>query len=50
MTNSQAISLLSQLTNDEIREQLELADMSLSISELDDQQVYQLAIDCLTDY
>ena len=50
MTTSQAINLLDELTYDEIREQLELADMSLSISELDNQQVYHLAIDCLTDY
>ena len=50
MTTSQAIALLDELTYDEIREQLELADMSLSVSELDNQQVYQLAIDCLTDH
>ena len=50
MTNSQAINLLEDLTYNEIREQLELAEPTISISELDDQQVYQLAIDCLTDY
>ena len=48
MTTSQAINLLDELTYDEIREQLELAGID-GISELDEQQIYQLAIDCLTD-
>lgn len=49
MTTSQAINLLDELTYGEIREQLNLAGID-GISELDDQQIYQLAIDCLTDY
>ena len=48
MTTSQAINLLDELTYDEIREQLELAGVD-GIGELQDQQIYQLAIDCLTD-
>jgi hypothetical protein len=49
MTQAQAINLLDELTYGEIREQLELANVE-GISELDNQQIYQLAIDCLTDY
>ena len=49
MTNLQAINLLSELTYCEIREQLELANVS-SISELDNQQIYDLALEILTDY
>ena len=48
MTTSQAIRLLDELTYLEIREQLDLAGID-GISELDNQQVYSLAIDCLTD-
>ena len=48
MTTSQAINLLDELTYLEIREQLDLAGID-GISELDDEQIYQLAIDCLTD-
>ena len=49
MTKAQAITLLDELTYGEIREQLELAGVN-GISELDNQQIYSLAIDCLTDY
>jgi len=49
MTKSQAINLLNELTYGEIREQLDLAGVD-GTSELDNQQVYSLAIDCLTDY
>ena len=49
MTTSQAINLLDELTYGEIREQLDLAGID-GISELDNEQIYQLAIDCLTDY
>jgi hypothetical protein len=49
MNTIQAINLLGELTYGEIREQLDLAGIE-SISELDDQQVYALAIECLTDY
>ena len=38
-----------ELTYLEIREQLDLAGID-GISELDDEQIYQLAIDCLTDH
>ena len=48
MTTSQALSLLSELTYLEIREQLDLAGID-SISDLDDEQIYSLALDCLTD-
>ena len=49
MTTSQAIHLLDELTHLEIREQLELAGID-GISDLDNEQIYQLAIDCLTDH
>ena len=49
MTTLQAINLLSELSYCEIREQLELANVN-SISELDDQQIYNLALEILTDY
>ncbi len=49
MTNLQAINLLSELTYSEIREQLDLASVG-SLSELDDQQIYDLAFELLTDY
>jgi len=49
MTTSQAISLLDELTYLEIREQLDLAGID-GISDLDDEQIYSLAIDYLTDY
>lgn len=49
MTQSQAITLLEQLTYDEIREQLDLAGID-GLSELDNQQIYSLALDHLTDY
>ena len=48
MTTSQAINLLNELTYLEIREQLDLAGVD-GISELDNQQIYSLALDCLTD-
>ena len=48
MSTLQAINLLDELTYSEIREQLELAGID-GISELDNEQIYQLAIDCLTD-
>jgi hypothetical protein len=57
MTQAQAINLLDELTYGEIREQLKLLSETLldlvgidCLSELDDQQIYSLAIDCLTDY
>ena len=49
MTNSQAISLLSELTNVEILEQLELSSVG-DLSELDNEQIYSLALELLTDY
>ena len=49
MTTSQAINLLDELTYGEIREQLDLAGID-GTSELDNEQIYQLAIDHLTDY
>ena len=49
MTKAQAINLLDELTYGEIREQLDLAGID-GISELDNEQIYSLAIDCLTDY
>ena len=49
MTTAQAINLLDELTYGEIREQLDLAGID-GISELDNEQIYQLAIDHLTDY
>ncbi len=49
MTQAQAINLLNELTYGEIREQLDLAGVN-GISELDNQQIYSLAIDYLTDY
>ena len=49
MTTAQAINLLEELTYGEIREQLDLAGID-GIGELDNEQIYQLAIDCLTDY
>ena len=49
MTTSQAINLLDELTYLEIREQLDLAGVD-GISDLDNEQIYQLAIDCLTDH
>ena len=49
MTTLQAINLLDELTYLEIREQLDLAGID-GISDLDNEQVYQLAIDCLTDH
>ena len=48
MTTSQAIRLLDELTYLEIREQLDLAGI-YGISELDDEQIYSLALDHLTD-
>jgi hypothetical protein len=49
MTQAQALSLLSELTYGEIREQLDLAGVD-GLSELDNEQIYSLAIDYLTDY
>jgi hypothetical protein len=49
MHKAQALSILAELTYGEIREQLDLAGVD-GLSELDDQQVYSLAIDYLTDY
>jgi hypothetical protein len=49
MTTSQAISLLEELTYGEIREQLDLAGID-GTDQLDNEQIYSLAIDCLTDY
>ena len=49
MTQAQAVRLLAELTYGEIREQLDLAGIT-GTSELDDRQVYSLAIDCLTDH
>ena len=48
MTISQAINLLDELTYLEIREQLDLAGID-GIDELNNEQIYSLAIDCLTD-
>ena len=48
MTNLQAINLLDELTYLEIREQLDLAGVD-GISELDNEQIYSLALDYLTD-
>ncbi len=48
MTTAQAINLLDELTYLEIREQLDPADID-GICELDKEQIYSLAIDCLTD-
>ena len=48
MTTLQAFNLLAALTYLEIREQLDLAGID-GISELDNEQIYSLAIDCLTD-
>ena len=48
MTTSQAIRLLAELTYLEIREQLDLAGID-GISELDNEQIYSLAVNCLTD-
>tara|TARA_R110001592_G_scaffold262317_1_gene527374 strand:+ start:1160 stop:1309 length:150 start_codon:yes stop_codon:yes gene_type:complete len=48
MTTLQAINLLDELTYLEIREQLDLVGVD-GISELDNEQIYSLAIDCLTD-
>ena len=49
MTNSQAVNLLSELTTVEIREQLELSSVA-DLSELDNEQIYSLALELLTDY
>ena len=49
MNQAQALSLLSELTYGEIREQLDLAGVD-GLSELDNQQTYSRAIDYLTDY
>lgn len=49
MNTFQAIRLLDDLTYGEIREQLDLAGMD-GIDQLDNEQIYSLAIDCLTDY
>jgi hypothetical protein len=49
MHKAQALSILDELTYGEIREQLDLAGVD-GLSELDDQQIYSLAIDYLTDY
>jgi hypothetical protein len=49
MTQAQAINLLDELTYLEIREQLDLAGID-GLSELDNQQIYSLALDHLTDY
>lgn len=48
MTTFQAINLLDELTYLEIREQLDLAGID-GISELDNEQIYSLMIDHLTD-
>jgi hypothetical protein len=48
MTKLQAIALLDELTYGEIREQLDLANID-GVSELDNQQAYALALECLTD-
>ena len=48
MTQLQAIALLDELTYGEIREQLDLANID-GVSELDNQQAYALALECLTD-
>ena len=52
MTTSQAIKLLEELTSDEIREQLELSGccIDLDLEMMTVLQIYQLAIDCLTDH
>ena len=48
MTNyNQASAYLAQFTLDEIRDLLELE--GVSVNELDNQQVYETAIDCLLD-
>ena len=51
MTTSQAITLLDGLTYGEIREQLELSGcfIEFDLEECDNQQVYQLALQELTD-
>ena len=49
MNKCQAIRLLEELTYGEIREQLDLAGVD-GTSELDNEQVYSLALECLIDY
>ena len=49
MSTLKAIKQLDDWTYLEIREQLELEGID-GISELDDEQVYRFAIECLTDY
>ena len=49
MNVTQAIKLLDELTYGEIREQLDLAGVD-GLDQLDDQQIYSLAIEYLTDY
>ena len=48
MTTFQAINLLDELTYLEIREQLDLAGID-GIDQLDNEQIYSLMIDHLTD-
>jgi hypothetical protein len=47
-TFSKAAAILSHLTFDEIREQLDLAGLD-GIAEMDNEQVYSLAIKCIGD-
>jgi len=47
-TFSKATAVLAQLTFDEIREQLDLAGLD-GIAEMDNEQVYNLAIKCIGD-
>ena len=51
MNTSQAIDLLDELTYLEIREQLELSGccIDVDLEEYGNEQIYQLAIDHLTD-
>jgi hypothetical protein len=52
MTTSQAINLLDGLTYSEIREQLELSGccIDVDLEEYDNQQIYSLALQELTDH
>jgi len=47
-TFSKAAAVLAQLTFDEIREQLDLAGLD-GIAEMDNEQIYNLAIKCIGD-
>ena len=51
MTRLQAITLLNDLTSEEIREQLELSGcfIEFDLEECDNQQLYALALQELTD-